>query len=80
MIVKLAAIRYAKSRNYNKVGKKFAAWILPKSAVGDFGHTLLKHGHIHENNVCPKCKTLKQCKCMGLSKVPTTHNICEKCK
>lgn len=42
MIVKLAAIRYAKSRNYNKKDKKSAAWILPKSAVGDFGHSLMK--------------------------------------
>ena len=43
MIIKLAAFRFAKHRNYNKVGKKFASWILPKSAVGEFGHSLMKH-------------------------------------
>ena len=43
MIVKLASLKFAKLRNYNKIGKKSAAWILPKSAVGEFGHSLMKH-------------------------------------
>jgi hypothetical protein len=36
-----------------------------------------KANHIHLNNICPKCKILRQCKCMGLKNEPITHNVCE---